>query len=262
MLNINDLLALLKSSVIADNDDTLVDDEGVSTITDETLMLYLKLGANRVMPEAESLEEIPEELYYALILAAKIAMYPMLAVSKANLVDLNADNNNRLTQSQRFSHYMDLLDKAQSEFKDWRDNESAEANTITPAEVILDNRHFTARNYRLQKTPVVKLKVDRVTTDSIEISWTASKITKFGYYLVYIGEALLIDIHQSGAYIRNKLTNDAKEVYKTSNPRDCHIRIENLEPDTDYHVAVVSVERNQVFGYKEKVVPTLLTEEG
>ena len=49
----------------------------------------------------------------------------------------------------------------------------------------------------------------------------------------------------------------AKLIVSTQNIRNVFHRVENLESGTMYYVAVISIERNQVFGYSETSFTTL-----
>ena len=46
-------------------------------------------------------------------------------------------------------------------------------------------------------------------------------------------------------------------IKSTSDAMNNTHRISGLEPDTEYHVAVLSIEKNSVWGYTEKTFTTL-----
>ena len=92
-----------------------------------------------------------------------------MAVLKADKVDMGADNNNYLKQDQRFQHYMKLVESARKDYNDWLDNEGVNGGQgVCSYDVLLSNRHYTQRNFERQVTPKVSLKIDQVTSDSVE----------------------------------------------------------------------------------------------
>ena len=129
VLTVDELLELLRSAVNISNEEAGVEDSGYLNMTDEELTTFLKLSISKVYPSVEDFEDLPPGSAYPIVLIAKKELYLKLAVLKANLIDLTADNNNQLKQSQRFSHYMALAENAQEEYEDWVENGGA---TVDP----------------------------------------------------------------------------------------------------------------------------------
>ena len=86
-------------------------DSAYLSMTDEDILLYLNVVLTRDFADIPSLEYLPAQNVYPLVLLAKKELYYALAVASANEYDLGADNNNYLKRSQRFEHYMKLIEQ-------------------------------------------------------------------------------------------------------------------------------------------------------
>lgn len=255
ILTVEELIKVLRESVNVQNGEEEVIDPLLLTMSDEDLSLFLKLAVSRAYPQCSSLTELPEGADYPVVLLAKIELYTKLAVTKADKVDMGVDNNNYLKNDQRFQHYMKLVSAAKEQYDSWLENEGQ--GEVSTFDVLLDRNHYTQRNYELQRSPKVSLVIDLVTADSVEFHWGVSGIRHFGCYEVYISEDLIFDVYRGGATYKANLCEGAKRVVKTSNLRLQHHRITQLVAEKTYHLAVVSVERNQVYGFAEVVFDTL-----
>lgn len=260
LLSVNDLVKLVRSSVnvqIPSEDGSTYYDQNYLSMTDEDILLFIKLGITRAYPEVEDISELPEGSEFAIVLLAKIELYLKLAVLVAPKVDLNADNANSIKLDQRFQHYMKLVDSASGQYKDWLDKESSESNTVNSYDVLLSSRHYTRRNYEKQVTPKVRITIDSITSNSVYFRWKMTNSSHFARYLVFISESPIVDMYNSGAYYSDKISRDSRCVKSTDNIRDTYCEITGLTQDTDYYIAVVSLDRNQVFGFKETSFTTL-----
>lgn len=255
VLTTSELLKTLRLSVNVQYEEAEVIDPAYLALSDDDLMLYVKLGMTRAYPEVTSLSDLPDGSDYPIILLAKIELYTMLAVKKADKVDMGADNNNYLKQDQRFQHYMKLVSAAKEQYDSWLENEGE--GSVEAHDILLDKNHYTNRNYAKQNTPKVKVSVDTVTSDSVEFHWSVSKTSHFGRFKVYISKSPVIDMYKDGAKYSDKVSEDAKLLLSTNNIRNTYHRVTNLEAETTYYVAVLSIERNQVWGYSEVTVNTL-----
>lgn len=263
VLTLEELISLLRSAVNISNEEAGVEDSGYLNMTDEEITTFIKLGISKVYPSVEDFDDLPPGSAYPIVLVAKKELYLKLAVLKANLIDLTADNNNQLKQSQRFSHYMALAENAQQEYEDWMEDggNTIDPNTgiqgITTYNTIVSKRHYSRRNYELGPVPIVRLKVQEVTNDSVSFSWASYNNDHFGKYLVYIGEKPVIDPFLEGMRPEDKVTEDSKLIMSTFNFRNTNKKVTGLKPDTTYYLAVISVERNLLFGYKQVSFNTL-----
>lgn len=261
LLTVDDMVALIRSSVNvqvpSDDGSSTIYDQYYLKMTDDDIKLFIKLGVTRAFPEVEDLSELPDGSEFALVLLAKIELYLKLAVVVAPKVDLGADNNNYIKQDQRFNHYMKLVNSAKEQYDDWLENESTGANTVSSYDVLLSNRHYTRRNYEKQVTPKVKVYIDEVTSDSVKFHWKMTNTSHFGRFKVYFSTSPIMNVFADGADYKSKIAQDAQLVKSTGNIRDTYHTVTGLEPENTYYIAVISLERNQVFGYAETTFTTL-----
>lgn len=255
LLTVKDLISILRSSVNVQSTEAEVIDPAYLAMTDDDIELFIKLGVSRAYPDVTDLADLPDGSEYPITLLAKIELYTKLAVLKADKVDMGADNNNYLKQDQRFKHYMALVAEARQQYDDWLENEGQ--GEVKSHDVLLSNRHYTQRNFEKQVTPKVSLKIDQVTSDSVDFHWGVTNTSHFGRFKVYISTSPIVNIYNDGATYDKKVLEGAKLIKSTSNIRDSYHRVGNLEPATDYYIAVFAIERNQVFGYKEVMFTTL-----
>lgn len=260
LLTVEELVKILRSSVnvqvpIEEGSEETTTDPAYLTMTDDDIQLFVKLGVSRAYPDVTDLAQLPSGSEYPITLLAKIELYLKLAVLKADKVDMGADNNNYLKQDQRFKHYMALVAEAREQYESWLDNEGQ--GEVSSFDVLLSNRHYTQRNFEKQVTPRVSIKIDQVTSDSVEFQWGVTNSSHFGRFKVYISKNPIVDMYKDGATYNKKIDVDAKLLVSTQNIRNTFHRVNNLESDTMYYVAVISIERNQVFGYSEMSFTTL-----
>ena len=264
IFTVNELCTLLREAVNVQNEGAEVQDPAFLTMTDEDLTMFLKLGMSKVYPSLEDLTDLPPGSDYPIILVSKKELYLKLAVVSAPLYDLTADNNNQIKRSQRFSHYMALAENAQLEYEDWVENgggATVDPNTgiqgVTTYEVLRSKNHYSLRNYEHGLSPVVRIKIGEITTESVSFSWSSFNNDHFGKYLVYVSEKPIVDPFRDGSKAEDKILDGATLVLSTWDFRNNHKRVEGLKPETEYYIAVFSVERNQLYGYKQVTFQTL-----
>lgn len=255
LLTVKELINLLRSSVNVQSEEAEVVDPAYLTMTDDDIELFIKLGVSRAYPNVTSLEDLPSGSEYPIVLLAKIELYIKLAVLKADKVDMGADNNNYLKQSQRFDHYMKLVNDTKAQYESWLENEGQ--GEVNSYDVLLSNRHYTHRNYEKQIEPRVSIKIDEVTNESVKFHWNVTNTSHFGRFKAYFSESPIVDFYKEGASYVSKIKDNAKLVVSTQNIRNTFHSLYGLDPNTDYYIAVFSIERNQVFGYAETRFTTL-----
>lgn len=261
LLTVEELVKILRSSVnvqvpIEEGSEETINDPAYLSMTDDDITLFIKLGVSRAYPNVSDLSELPSGSEYPVTLLAKIELYLKLAVLKADKVDMGADNNNYLKQDQRFTHYMKLVAEAREQYESWLDNEGQ--GEVSSYDVLLSNRHYTQRNFEKQATPKVSLKIDQVTSDSVDFHWGVTNTSHFGRFKVYISKSPIVDMFRDGVTYDKKISGEAKLLVSTQNIRNTYHRVNNLESGTTYYIAVISIERNQVFGYSEMSFETLV----
>ena len=250
------LVNYLRSVVNIQNED--VQDSVYLSMSDEDILLYLNIALTNY-PDIPSLQNLPNEYVYPIILLAKKELYYALAVKDAPLYDLGADNNNYLKRSQRFDHYMKLVQQTDSEYNDYLDNGGAGGNTLASYNVLLSNRYATKFNYENGVIPALTLYTDEVTKDSISISWRAKMLGNFYRYRVFISKEPVLDIYKSA---RDKI--DYSKVLDSIEIKDvhqCKARFSGLEAGTYYITLSCSLLSN-LTGYAEMQTTILAEDEG
>lgn len=259
LLTVPELVTQVRNRVFVQNPDAGTVSEDYLVYSDGDLVQFLKMSASRIFPGV-ALEYLPDGAEYPVVLLTAISLYTNLAVKYANKVDLGADNNNYLKLSQKYDHYKDLAEQAQKEYDDWLENEGAELlgiGVVNTYDVFRDREHLSLRNFHLQPSPSVSVRVDSVTADTICFRWDVKNSLHFGRCKAYIGLSAVYDVYADGATYDSHVTADARLVKSTDNPRDFACRIENLSPETEYFIAVFAMERNQAYGVKQISVTTL-----
>lgn len=255
LLTTDEILKLLRMSVKVQQEESEVIDPAFLAMSDEDLMLYVKLGVSRAYPKVTDLADLPEGSEYPIVLLSKIELYLALAVLKVDKVDMSVDNNNYLKNSQRFSHYMSLVDSVKEQYENWLENEGQ--GEVSSYEVLLDNRHYSSRNYENQKPPKVSLYIDSVLSNSVDFHWSVKNTSHFASYKVYFSSSPIIDMFKEGAFYKDKLTENGEVlVLSTMDIRNNHHRLTGLKPGASYYLAIISLERNRIWGYKESSFET------
>ena len=256
ILSIEELIKLLRDSVNVQNAEGVIDPAYLS-MTDEDILRFLKLGVNRIYPDIEDLYDLPANCSeYAIILLSKIELYLALAVRRADKVDLGADGA-YLKQSDRFNHYMKLVEEVRQEYESWLDNEGE--GTVETYEVLHSKYSHTKRYYENQLQPKVSLKIANVTSDCFDLEWSVTNVSHFGKYAVYLSDTPIFNKYAEGSDYHNHLiqSESLKLIRETYDIRNATKHISGLEPNTHYYVLVIAQCRNGVWGSKEVSVATL-----
>lgn len=248
-MTVEKMIQFLRTSVYVQDADTVVQkDEQYLCMTDEDMLNYLNVAKTSNFADVPSLEYIPEADVYGLILLAKKELYYTLAVKEAPLYDLGADNNNYLKRSQRFDHYMKLIEQVNGEYKDWLENGGEDPmGTVRSYSVTLSDRYRTRYNFENAAVPKVTLYLGKVTDTSVEFQWTVKNISRFFSYKVYISEEPIVDLHNLKSHISEK----AKCVQTIKDIHQTQLRITGLVPNTPYYIAVQATNMANLQGYAE-----------
>lgn len=249
-LTTNDLIKILRNSVKVQYEESDILDPAYLSMSDDDILLYLKLGASRCCPNLISLEDLDENFYYPVIFLSKIELYTQLAVLKADKVDMGADNNNYIKQDQRFSHYMSLINQTQKQYENWLENEGkGEVNSFN---VLLDKRYFTKRNMDIQTVPKVMLYLDNILDTSVSFHWTIKNFTRFFKYMVYLNkETPAFNPYLLGNNYKAKIDPNSILLLNTFDIRNNFFEVTGLIPNTMYFLCVISMEKNHLYGYSQ-----------
>lgn len=250
-MTVEQLVKYLRQNVSIQDPDTVQDSSYIS-MTDEDIILYMNVVLTRNFSDIPSLDYLPTEYVYPVILLSKKEIFHALAVKEAPLYDIGADNNNYLKRSQRFEHYMKLIAQVDKEYQDYLENGGAGANTLTSFDVLLSDRYATKRNYEKGVIPAPVLYVVGIYENSVELQWIV-KMSRFQSYKVYISEEPIVDTYD----LTSVVSKSAKEVAVIRNVHQTSCRIEGLTPNTDYYVAVMATEMSSLTGVVQESFKTL-----
>jgi hypothetical protein len=252
-LTVLQLIQFLRNSVKAQDPNVVVGDSVYLKMSDDDIKLYLEVVVTRDYPKVVSLELLPNESVYPVIMLAKKELYFALASSDAPLIDMGADNNNYLKQSQRFDHYMKLIVQVDTEYNQFiKDGGVGTRNTLTSYEVLLSDRFYTNRNHELGLVPILTINLDNILSTAIEISWQA-ELSRFLMYRVYISEIPILDEYNIG----KQVSDEAVLIATVKERQQSKCRISGLLPATQYYVLVSVTDRSSLTGYAEVQVTTL-----
>ena len=257
-MKVEEMIKFVRKSVYVQDPTSATQDKEYLSMTDEDLLSYMNMAMSRNFSDTPSLEYLPEEDVYGLVLLTKKDLYLTLAVRDAPLYDMGADNNNYIKRSQRFEHYMALAKLADEEFSSWLQNGGDDATgTVTSYSVTLSDRYNTRYNYENAAVPKVKLYIPEVTNDSVTITWSVKNISRFFCYKVFVSKEKIVDLANAKSHISESAlcVQTIKDIHQTS------LKITGLDSDSEYHVAVQATNMATLTGYAESTFTTSEQEE-
>lgn len=252
-MTVDQIIKYLRLNVQIQDPEDATQDPAYLSMADEDILLYLNVVLTRNFPKVLSLDTLPMEDVYPLILLSKKELYFALATKEAPQYDIGADNNNYLKRSQRFSNYMKMVAQCDAEYTDYLENGGAGANTLTSFDVLISDRYNTVRNYEKGVIPAPSLYIQGVTDTTAELSWTV-KLSRFFAYKVYTSLNPIIDLYQTSK--RAQIASDATLVVTIKDVHQSLCRLTGLLPSTSYHVAVAAIEMSSLTGYAEQIFTT------
>lgn len=242
-----DLVKFLRKSIAIQDEGT--HDPAYLVMTDEEIELVLDVVLTRDYPHLISIDNITSEQIYPVILLAKKELFYSLAILHAPLYDIGADNNNYLKRSQRFDHYLKLIEQIDEEFEKFKNNGFGQ-NTLTSFNLLLDNPFYIARNNKLSVAPVVNIVTAEPESKSIELNWSVTSPHEIDSYYIYASTEPMYD-----EYVINSM-RAYKPLISIQDVRQRKCRIINLIPNTLYYVVIGAKNSYGVFGYTQIVVTT------
>lgn len=249
-MTIPELIKYLRLNVCI-QDPAVTSDTVYLNMSDDDIKLYMELALSRDFPN-EQLDSLPNESIYPLILLSKKELYYALAVAAAPNYNLGADNNNYLKRSERFNHYMSLVNAAAKEYEQYLEDGGAGGHTLTSHNVTLSERYYTKYNYDYGVAPVLSLFLKEVGDTYIEIGWKSYVSSHFKQYDVYISDTPIVDLSNLDEHISPDalLVATIKDYHQTS----CKImNLENVGKE-QYYIAVVTEQLNNQKAYSQIVL--------
>lgn len=247
----SDLIRYLRISVDVVEPESKVKDDLYLKLSDDDLLLYIDTARTRAYP-GETLDDFPEAYIYPLMLLAKKELYLALAIRHARFVDLKADDYNEMKKSQWFTHYMDLAGMMETSYLNYLDYGGDGTGTMYSASTYLSTRYYTSYNHEKAVQPYLKVRVDKVTEDTIEVSWDwdADRLLCFKVFLSTVPVVEYHDLEQT------QIEEISREIAVIRDPHLCKCRIRGCTPGTDYYVVVTVTDWSWITTYKEVKVTT------
>lgn len=233
----------------------LIPTKEVDNLTNEDIEGILDVVMTRDYYKYSDISNVPKSSHYPLALLCKKDIFYLLAISYASDYDLSADDAGSLKKSQRFEHYMKLIEQVDKEYNDFINSGGGDdifggRNTLTSFDARLANRYYTQYNYDSGKTPDIILNVEDVTSDSIAFSWD-SNVEQFSSYDVRIGKSSIYDYYLPTKALKGDISN--LTFYDVHQKRH---RFSELEADTKYYITVTVNERSGLHGTIQYEVTT------
>lgn len=241
----SELVSYLRTAVEVQAEETDVTDTGYLAMSDADLEGFIKVAATNSYGKY-SLDKIPEDAVYPVLLLAQRGLYFKLATIAAPLYNLQADGAS-LSRTQIFEHYMALIKQIDAEFQDYETNGGSVGGTLTSYNVQLANRRYTRYNQLTAQPPAAVFYVDSVSDNSVELSWDCENHENdFLSYRVYLStEGEVFDEYST----ETNLSEHARMVVKITDIWQKKCRIKGLTPNTTYYVGVVVTANGAKKGY-------------
>jgi hypothetical protein len=242
-MELQTIIDLIRQSCFID-DPKITEDSQYLALEDKDIEIIVRLAQSRVSSYKT------EDPLYPIVLHSKREIYSRLAVKYANDIDLKG-NAGTLYKEQKFNHYKSLVEQLETEWDNFLKQEEANtdvSNTdlysgLAQGEVFLKNNYFSLRNVEYANKPLIGLVVDNVYDTYVEMTWQLKRINRFSKYLVYLSEKPIIDPYTNE--IRGNLMFTTNDIHRNK------LRLNDLKPNTLYHLAVIVQEQNGLKGYDE-----------
>lgn len=168
-----------------------------------------------------------------LLLLVRIEIYSRLALASSTQYDFNVQYVG-FKKGDRFNHYMTLLESARDELEN-----SSDLNSVYVKNSLISTRNRTFRNYSLGESASINLKATKDSTD-ILLNWSviggSSLLVK--YKIAYSKN----DFYDE--YSINPINFDNVDVIQIDNVRVNKLRIENIDNESIYYVALIAYYSN------------------
>ena len=221
-------------------------------LEDKDIELFLKVALAN-FPMFQDLGDLQAKYLPLFMLYAKKEMYFSLATRDAGLFDIGADNNNYLKRSQKFDHYMKIIDSLNDEIEAMLNGNGIGlgTNTLTSFDVLLPSKVRTLRYYEKGAVPVLYLFIKKVEKDFVEIEWDYS-CSHYGYVEVYVSKESVFDKNA----LKKTIKDSSKRVALVTDSRKNALRVVDLEKETEYYLTLRIVDRSGLESVVEKIFVT------
>lgn len=197
-------------------------------------------------------DNLPEGEIPLIMILSKREIYWRLATSSAPYYPISAEGAT-LQKNVRFDHYLALIKQLESEYRYTLSLGNHIDISKTQGELILDSRYFSHRNKVLAKDIQIRLNVDNVKTNSVDISWSITNLNRprFLRYVIYMDTEPVVDFYE------DEVVREETKVKEYTDVRRDKSRLKNLESNRDYYIALEVREQNGLRAFNQIKVRTL-----
>lgn len=198
----------------------------------------------------KTVEEITTDEEYIVILYSKLEVFQRLALAVAPEFDVTVEQAS-FKKGNRFFHYTALAQAVQQEL-----DSSASIYTVIVKPVTVASKNGTIRNYNLSREQEVSIVADKVTTESIELSWKKFDLSygEFYRYALYYGLEPMYDEYADTVLDTSKALS-SQMFYDIKRTK---YRLSNLKSNVTYYIVLISEGRD---GAKSLATLDVLTTE-
>jgi hypothetical protein len=196
-------------------------------------------------------DTLPDEDKYLVLLMSKKEIWFRLASSMAPYYPIKSDDGS-LEQNVRFDHYIKLVQETSKEYVTLIAG-GGTGGVAQAYDVLCKNYHYSLREYNLANKPLVTLTLSGATATTINCDWTkfSVKAGLFLCYKIFYSTSAIVDEYAEEVIPANLTGYLINDIHRLK------YKITGLTPGTTYHIAVLSVDRNGLYGYSEKTLATL-----
>lgn len=233
--------------------------------TDDELLMILQVVTPTHNPQM-TIETLPFDQFNFVVLLAKKEVYYRLATSTAPFYPLSAEGAS-LEKNVRFDHYMALIKVILDEYnaltgKDGGDNATVDG-ILETYETTVFGKPYAQRMYELSTAPEVTLTISGITPKTVNVEWGKFSGRRFASYTLYVHTYPIVD-----EYADRPIRADLSPVAFYNDIHKTRTRVTDLQPDTEYFVAMKVMTRDGMTGYHEtsfrtsanSVITTMMTQ--
>lgn len=248
MLNKEDLIKYLRQSLKLQ--DPEIENDPDYKFEDTELLDIIKMVMLSRDPSF-TFDNLPEGEIPLIMILCKKEIFWRLATSSAPYYPISAEGAT-LQKNVRFDHYLALIKQLESEYQYTLSLGNHIDISKSQGELIIDSRYFSHRNRVLAKDIQIKLNVDRVTTNSIDISWSVNNLnkTRFYKYIVYLDTKPVVDFYE------DEVVREDAKLKEYNDVRRNKTRLKDLEDNTTYYIALEVQEQNGLRAFNQIKVVT------
>lgn len=195
---------------------------------------------------------LPEGEIPLIMILARKEVYWRLATSSAPYYPISAEGAS-LQKNARFNHYLDLIKQLEFEYEYTLSLGNHIDISKSQGELVIDSRYFSHRNKVLANDIQISLNIDRLTSDTIDISWEIVNLNKprFYRYVIYMDNKPVVDFYE------DEVVREDFKIKEFNDVKRNKARLKGLTSNTEYYIALEVREQNGIRAFNQIKVTTL-----